>query len=705
MTMKIEDIDLKNLIEVETGQKIDRYNKICCPFHNEKTPSFSIIKRSDKWRYYCYGCGRHGDSVDFIKEYKNMSYNEACDYLGLEVNEEYKSYLSLLEKVEQSIKNINFKGKDKKPLKYITTYVFVDQYNKPLYFKAKFKNSDNVSESRYLHINKDNNIVVGRGSDEVPYNYYRLLEGLKNNKDIFICEGEKDCDTLQYMGYIATSLKGITEFDCSIFKDAIIYITPDVGTAGEKYKDNLYYKLKDYVKEFNVIYPRNWDKYPSNFDITDWFQEGHSKEDFKITLNDKWDYIKNKNFKYVTSNGVPRKIWENFERICELNKITIRYNELSKKLEFTGNVFNIENNNAACMEDLYSLCVRENFNISKANLKDFVFRVSQANSYNPAKDYFNNCYENWDHKEGYIKQLADTIITTNDYDDNFKILLLKKWLIGTANIAFNDGTQNMNGVLVIQGPQGIGKTRWIKTLLPNQHWIDTDKYINPKKVDDVVDVTSALIVELGELKTSLKKDTIDTLKMFFTRTKDRYRRPYGANAEEYPRVTSFYATINNNEFLEDSTGNRRYWCIRVSSMLVEHNINIDQLWGEVMYLLKDKKEPHWLNKQEEKQLYDINSTFEVKTDSETRISDVFNWSLSQDQWIYKPLTQICDELGFNKITSDVRDALKKCGAIPPKDNKPFRVNGYKGSKKWWLVPPMNFSIEDVNPFNNGGAAK
>ncbi|OOM75459.1 DNA primase [Clostridium puniceum] len=690
---EFKNIDLKNLIESETGQRFDGNNKMLSPFVSEKTPSFSIYfnRKNNKWMFKDFSSGEGGDCIDFYMKYKNVRYIDACKYLNIEPNEEYGRLMTLVEKVEIAIKQLNFKDSNDNPLKHIHTYIFVDQYNKPIYFEAKFKDIANKSTSRFLSINNDGNVIPKREADAVPYNFYTLLDGLKNNKDIFIVEGAKDADTLIHFGYLATSFKGVTEFDYSIFKDAIVYCCPDTGHPGEKYKDDLYYKLKDYAKEFNVIYPKGWNKFPSNFDITDYFQSGGTLNDFKAALIDKWDYIKNRNFKYVTKEGFPKKIWENFQRICELNHITIRYNELSKKLEFEGNIFSLKNNSVACMEDLYSLCVKFNFNISKSNLRDFVFRVSQANSYNPARDYFEECYKNWNHEEGYIRQLADTIITSDDYDNNFKLLLLKKWLIGTANISFNDGTQNMNGILVIQGNQGLGKTRWIKTLLPNSQWIDTDKLINPKKVDDVIDVTSALIVELGELKTSLKKDTVDALKMFFTRTKDRYRRPYGTNAEEYPRVTSFYATINNNEFLEDNTGNRRYWCINVTNIIVDHNIDISQLWGEIMHLLKDKKEPHWLNKEEEQQLYIVNSNFEVKTEADSRVMDNLNWSAPNEYWLYKTFTQVCNELDI-KPNTESRNTLMKLGAIPPPNNKTFRANG--ASKRWWLVPPVNFSIED-----------
>ncbi|KEZ84886.1 hypothetical protein IO99_17950 [Clostridium sulfidigenes] len=690
-----EEINLKDLIENESSKKFDRNNKMCCPFHGEKTPSFTIKKYDDKYRYYCFGCGRHGDAIDFIKEYKNINYNAACEYLNIEPSEDYSKKVALIEKVEKAIHKISFKDVMGNPLNYVCLYMFVDKFNDPLYFKAKFKDINNKSTNRYFSIN-NNKVMCNRGTDEVPYNLYKLLEGIKKDKYIIILEGEKDVDTLSYMGYIATSLKDVTKFDYSIFQDCKIYIVPDTGQAGEKYKDDIYYKIKDYVKEFNVIYPEGLKDLGDNKDITDWFQSGKTIDDFKAALKDKWDYKKNKNFKYVNSNGSPLVIWENFQRICELNNITIKYNELSKKIEFNSRIFKIVNDEA-CFEDLYSLCIVSNFKVSKQNLRGFVFRLSQENSYNPAKDYFEACYKNWDHKEGRILELSNTIISSKDYDDKLKYMLLKRWLIGTANIAFNDGAKNMNGVLVIQGGQGIGKTRWIKTLLPNSNWIDTDKYINPKKVDDVVDVTSALIVELGELKTSLTRDKVDTLKMFFTRCNDRYRRPYAIKLEEYPRVTSFYATVNNSEFLEDDTGNRRYWCIRVEKMIVDHNVDINQLWGEVMYLLRYKKEPHWLSKDEEQQLYTSNSEFEVKTDADTKIMDMLDWSFPKEKWVYTTFSEICSYLGL-KSNSSTRNSLKKLGAIPPPKDA-FRVNGIL--KRWWKVPPLSgvVSLEYTHPIN------
>jgi len=50
-----------------------------CPFHDEKTPSFYIY--IDKNQYHCYGCGVHGDSIDFIKAIRGYNFVEAVKYL------------------------------------------------------------------------------------------------------------------------------------------------------------------------------------------------------------------------------------------------------------------------------------------------------------------------------------------------------------------------------------------------------------------------------------------------------------------------------------------------------------------------------------------------------------------------------------------------------------------------------------------------
>lgn len=66
----------------------------CCPFHNEKTPSFSVSPA--KGIYKCFGCGKSGTAVGFVMEHENMSYVEALKYLGA------KYHIEVVEKEESA---------------------------------------------------------------------------------------------------------------------------------------------------------------------------------------------------------------------------------------------------------------------------------------------------------------------------------------------------------------------------------------------------------------------------------------------------------------------------------------------------------------------------------------------------------------------------------------------------------------------------
>jgi len=83
-----ERTDLAELIGARiTLKKAGSNYKACCPFHDERTPSFNV--RPDKGFYHCFGCGAHGDAIAFLQEYENLSFTEAVEslaaHLGMDV--------------------------------------------------------------------------------------------------------------------------------------------------------------------------------------------------------------------------------------------------------------------------------------------------------------------------------------------------------------------------------------------------------------------------------------------------------------------------------------------------------------------------------------------------------------------------------------------------------------------------------------------
>jgi len=68
-----ERVDLKDLVRFY-GLEVDRGGFACCPFHNEKHPSFKVYED----HYHCFGCGEHGDHIDFVQKLYGLSNIEAA---------------------------------------------------------------------------------------------------------------------------------------------------------------------------------------------------------------------------------------------------------------------------------------------------------------------------------------------------------------------------------------------------------------------------------------------------------------------------------------------------------------------------------------------------------------------------------------------------------------------------------------------------
>lgn len=133
------------------------------------------------------------------------------------------------------------------------------------------------------------------------------------------------------------------------------------------------------------------------------------------------------------------------------------------------------------------------------------------NKINPVGDYSRNCYVDFNREEKYIKMLCDAIITDEDFNQMLKETLITKWLLNTAIIPFNEGDTNIGGFLTLQGNQGIGKTRLIRSIVPM--YVKTGLEIDPSDKDKVYQSIKYWVVEIGELDCTLKKD-VAKLKAF-----------------------------------------------------------------------------------------------------------------------------------------------------------------------------------------------
>lgn len=290
---ELQDINLKELIEVETLEVFNRENKIHSPFSSkDKTPSFSVYydSNANKMKFKDFSSGEQGDAIDFIMKLKNMDYNAAREYLGLDVEktaieieeDKIKSY------IQWQIENRpEYKGN-----KLIGLFQFVNRDNTPIYYKAKMLKTNGKKITPYYHL-ENGKVINTRGADEIPYNLYNVVQAINSNRSIVVVEGEKDANTINSIfrnrDYVATSVKGCKDLDIFKNNDTKILVIGDTGEAGKKYVDHIKWELKPTAKEFRIVTLPGLKNLGDNKDVTDWIEAGHDKNDllnvFKRSLD------------------------------------------------------------------------------------------------------------------------------------------------------------------------------------------------------------------------------------------------------------------------------------------------------------------------------------------------------------------------------------------------------------------------------------
>lgn len=189
-----------------------------------------------------------------------------------------------------------------------------------------------------------------------------------------------------------------------------------------------------------------------------------------------------------------------------------------------------------------------------------------------------------------LQQVFDILHIENKLS---KIFLYKWFLQAIAMLHNGDNGKKFapEFVLVLQGRQGTGKTRFFQHLCPQNYWGEGET-VDPRDKDTLIRITSKWIVEIGEIGSTMKKD-VDILKAFLTRETDDCRPPYGKKSMEYPRKTVFVATVNETEFLLDTTGNRRWAVIPLDPALrIDYASQIKtfdtmQFWAEIYHYMQE----------------------------------------------------------------------------------------------------------------------
>ena len=157
----------------------------CCPFHNEKTPSFSV--NEDKGFYHCFGCGEHGDIISFVMKSENLDFIEAikelADMAGLKMPEvkqktsaqieAEESYVKITERATQIYQDLLYSDIGQHALAYVRNRGFNDEMIKK--YRIGYAPKNNIISTKFNDIKRDKLTATGlvRIGDYGPYDFFR----------------------------------------------------------------------------------------------------------------------------------------------------------------------------------------------------------------------------------------------------------------------------------------------------------------------------------------------------------------------------------------------------------------------------------------------------------------------------------------------------------------------------------------------------
>ena len=269
---------------------------------------------------------------------------------------------------------------------------------------------------------------------------------------------------------------------------------------------------------------------------------------------------------------------------------------------------------------------------SESMISKYLGVVCDENRYNPVLDMLGGTA--WDGCTRFPQLLQVVGLDPG----SLAAVLLRKWLMQCVAMAHNTAERReaAEGVLTLQGPQGVGKTLLCRRLSIRPEWFAEGVTLDLKNKDQIINATGAWITELGELDSTLKRDQ-SSLKAFITSPSDRVRAPYAREASFLPRYTSFCATVNPGEFLRDETGDRRFWVIPAENIDLHALLSLppawfEQLWAEAAVWWKESPQGFRLSGLEREALDKSNSKYREALPGEEELRQAFNFDLERDRW-------------------------------------------------------------------------
>lgn len=269
----------------------------------------------------------------------------------------------------------------------------------------------------------------------------------------------------------------------------------------------------------------------------------------------------------------------------------------------------------------------------------------------------------------------------------------RAWMISCVARIMEPGCQ-VDTTLILVGPQGSGKSSAFRALMPTPDWF-SDTPLDLRSKDAFASLSGVWAYELAELD-SVKRSEHSAVKAFLSSRVDKYRPVYGRNVEQFARQCVIVGSTNDDEFLTDPTGSRRFWPIPTDRIDLDWiRENRDQLWAEAEVAFR-AGEHWWLDHEGEKEVAEMSAQYKP----------VDPWEPVLQEWLRNRVRCTTTEALSEAIKIDTgrqgrRDEMRVAVLLRAAGWTRERIR-VDGLKRWvWLAPGAHVEPEVGTPHEVG----
>lgn len=241
----------------------------------------------------------------------------------------------------------------------------------------------------------------------------------------------------------------------------------------------------------------------------------------------------------------------------------------------------------------------------RTTLEEAVVVVSKRHRFHPVRHYLDGVRGTWDQSPRLASWLRTVCMEEDEFDIDSPLhrylSRVGTWFVMAMCARVLTPGCKFDYMLILEGAQGVGKSTAAR-ILGGDWFADSGLVLGEK--DAYQNLQGVWVYEIGELD-AFSRSEVTKVKQFVSSAKDRFRASFDRRSKDYPRQLVFIGTTNEDHYLTDPTGNRRFWPVRVERPidLVWLRENRDQLFAEALQYLEAGERFHPSHK-EQRELFD-----------------------------------------------------------------------------------------------------